>query len=69
MINCPKCGGDTEILLTRTTSDNQNRRKRRCMECLDEFFTMEVHIVEVPKTFNYYIQRTRWMAGFKEQEE
>lgn len=69
MITCPKCGGETIINSTRTTTDNQNRRERNCMDCLHKFITMEVQIVEVPKTFSYFIRRTRWMAGFKEEDQ
>lgn len=43
-MNCPKCGGKSQIKETRTTSYGR-RRMRECLSCKHKFSTVEITMI------------------------
>lgn len=56
-MNCPICGGKSKVVDTGIYSD-MIVRKRKCLECNDCFFTMEVDFDDKAKA-RYLLNKSR----------
>ncbi len=51
-MQCNKCGGTTRVIETRVTKKGAPWRRRKCEQCANKTYTVEIETEEMPVTVN-----------------